>query len=111
MHKCWKCFGLWALTQAILHIIVPIFLESIGSYVKNTLGELVKINKPHTEQNRVCDQHHTVQRQSFLFFVSVFLGIHDVEAYYRTIGKSWLLCNKFAAVKVGVGARPQQGRR
>lgn len=51
MHKCWKCFGLWALTQAILHIIVPIFLESIGSYVKNTLGELVKINKPHNIQN------------------------------------------------------------
>lgn len=40
-----------ALTQAILHIIVPIFLESIGSYVKNTLGELVKINKPHNIQN------------------------------------------------------------
>lgn len=51
MHKCWKCCCLWALTQDILHIIVPIFLESIGSYVKLIVGELVKINKPHNIQN------------------------------------------------------------
>lgn len=113
MHKCCKCFSLWALTEAILHIIVPIFLESIGSYVKNTLGELVKINKPHNIQNITGYVTSTTQFSVRFFFfcfsfVSLFLGIHDVEAYYRTIGKSWLLCNKFAAIKVGMGARPQQ---
>lgn len=99
-----------ALTQDILHIIVPIFLESDGSYVKLIVGELVKINKPHNIQTITGYVTSTTQFnvRFFFVFVSLFVGIHDVEAYYSTIGKSWLLCNKFAAVKVGMGARPQQ---
>lgn len=52
--------------------------------MKLIVGELVKINKPHNTQNMTGYVTSTTQFnvRFFCSFVSLFFGIHDVEAYY-----------------------------
>lgn len=78
---------MWALTQASLVIIVHIYLEFDGSYVKPIVVEFHKINKPHKIQNITgyVTRITVLSVRIFcvlLLFVFVFVfGLHNMEAH------------------------------
>lgn len=78
MHKCWKWCCLWALTQAILHIIVPSHLESDVSYVKLIVVEFLKFKKPHNMKSKTGYVPSITCSVSGFLFISILFFLESM---------------------------------